>query len=565
MINQKRKMNSGVSIVFVMAALIVTGLIGTALLKMGSSDQLASHFYSSSESARLAARSGVISATSTLGSSNPDTIAKMLTIINQYVSAANPDTLSDIFLWLKGGSNSWETLSSSQKYRVSIAAFHPETFEISLISEGVGTGGSRAEAMAVYDLSGLTRVVATNIAAIPTNALQMDNGAFEFDVPLIVNGNTSLRNGMHVWDPAHFRGTLRCDTLVHPDGTKEISDVQFSSGPLQVDSAAYFAGEVGGGGANAIFHSSVGFGGQFHFQNSNVAFDVTGNSRYVFAGGTNDAGCGDIFDLQGNSIEVYNNARLYKPADHMGAFTNYSNAWPAISDISVDIPTRVGLPSDPPPPIYFDTSALTTVHHYIDASPIYSKNKITATDLNNIYNTHKSNLLGGKFVVIRVTGNNTASGIFENDGSIFTGKAILWVDNSRNLVGDFVETSSDASLSVYIKHGTTTTPHFNDFNYARGYFYLNDYNTASNFAFGGTGGNCEIDGGVYAGPNTKLFFHGNGTQTVTFDPVVVSELAEIGIFNNPNDTSGSAATSATQIILDPAATRITPIILGQAM
>ncbi len=74
MVSPKRYGNSGVSIVFVMAALIVTGLVGTALLKMGTSDQLSSSFYSSSESARLAARSGVISATSNIGSSNPDTI-----------------------------------------------------------------------------------------------------------------------------------------------------------------------------------------------------------------------------------------------------------------------------------------------------------------------------------------------------------------------------------------------------------------------------------------------------------------------------------------------------------
>ncbi len=563
MVSPKRYGNSGVSIVFVMAALIVTGLVGTALLKMGTSDQLSSSFYSSSESARLAARSGVISATSNIGSSNPDTITKMLKLFNEYVSAANPDTLSDESLWLKGGSNSWENLSSSQKYRVRIAAFHPDSFEISLISEGIGAGGSRSEAMAVYDLRGLTRIVGTNTGTVPTNALQMDNGAFEFNVPLIVNGNTSVRRGMAIWAPSHFRGTLRCDTLLNPDGSKEIDDVIFSGGILEVDSSAYFAGQAGGGGANAIFHGDAGFDGLFFFQNADITFDATGNSKYIFAGGTNIDG-GTSLDMETNSIEVYNTSKFYDSFDNMSSFVNHTNIWGSISNATVDVATKVGLPKTPPPPIYFDTTLLASVSYQtIDAASNWGNGpKLSGGDLNAIYDASAGNRLGNVFAVVRVINTNSASGIFDNDGTPFTGKMILWVDNARNIVGDYVETSTDANLTIYVGDGSGTTPHFNNFDYARGYIYLNDYSN-ENFSFGGNGGNCEIDGGVYSGPNTQLFFHGSGTQTISYDPGVISELAVLGIFNNPNDSSTSI--TASEIVLEPGATRIQPDMLGQAM
>ncbi len=254
---------------------------------------------------------------------------------------------------------------------------------------------------------------------------------------------------------------------------------------------------------------------------------------------------------------------MYDPKDDMTSFTSYSNSWPAIVDAPVDVAAKVGFPTTPPPKIYFDTTALTTVHHTIDASPIYSKNKLTASDLNTIYQ-NATNLLGGEFCVVKVTGTNTANGIFENDGSVFTGKMILWINNGRNIVGDFVETSNTANLSVYIGGGSTTTPHFNNFNYARGYLYINSY-SVNNFAFGGSGGNCEFDGGVYASESSSLFFHGSGTQTITWDPDVVQELANIGVFNNPNDTSGTPSSSLTEIVLDSNTTRIRPDILSTAL
>jgi hypothetical protein len=552
----------GASMIYVIAALLVTGFVGTSLINMSHSDRMVSVLYSGSQSARLAAHSGIVSATAFLGSSNSDTISDVLDMINGYVAARNPDTLSDEFLWIRGGADSWESISATQHFKVRIAALQPATFGVTLVSEGKGSGGSRATSVGVYDLSGLEYAIVSG--STPIHALQMDNGAFEFDVPLIVNGNTSIRKGMALWDPAVFHGTLRCDTLVKSDGSKEIGAITFSSGQLEVDGAAYFAGEIGGGGANAKFNSSAGFDGKFYFQNSKVQFDATGSSRYVFDGGTDDAGTGDMFDLQNNEIEVYDDSKLYEPVDNMDAFFNMNNpSWSSISNSSVDVAARVGFPTEPPPKIYFDTAALTVIHATIDAASNNGNGPgLTGESLNAIYAASSGSRING-FAVARVINTNTASGIFVNDGSVFTGKLILWVDDARNIVQDYVETSASANLSMYVKDGAGTTPHFNNFNYARGYIYLNDYNTADNFAFGGNGGNCEIAGGIYANENTQLFFHGSGVQTITYDSDVITELAGTGVFNNPDGSSGSS--SFAEIKLQDGVSRISLDLLGDAL
>ena len=79
--------------------------------------------------------------------------------------------------------------------------------------------------------------------------------------------------------------------------------------------------------------------------------------------------------LQNNMVEVYDNSEIYDPSDNMTSFSNFSNSWPAIVDVSVDVPAKVGLPTNPPPKIWFDTTVLASkVCHTIDASSGYYKN-----------------------------------------------------------------------------------------------------------------------------------------------------------------------------------------------
>ena len=555
------KSNRGVSIIYVMGALLVVGFIGISMVKMAFTDQKVDILYSSSESARISAKSGITATIASISSDNSDTLTKYLKILNNYIAAANPDTLPDSLIWLQGGPNSWDTLSNNQFYRVRLNGFNRDNFEISLVSDGIGMGKSRATVVALYSIKGLKYRVINS--TIPTNALQIDNGAFEFDAPVVINGNTSIKKGSKIWDPAYFHGHLRLDTLVRSNGTKEIGAITFSGGPLKVDSSAYFAGEIGGSGATAYFYNSAAFDGIFYFQNANVHFDTTANSKYVFAGGTNDAGCGKEYDMENNMLEVYDNTKTYKPHNDITSFIHYSNVWNSISNSVVSLPERIGMSSTPPPPIYFDTTVLNSVAYpVIDANAGQFNNnsgRLTGDSLNKYYALSAGNRLNG-FAVLRVKNKASSGKIFYDDGSEFNGKMILWLDHSDNLY-QFVNTTTTANLTLYLNDGATET-HFTGFNYMRGYIYCNKYSGGTHLSFGGSD-NLEVVGGIYATENASIWLYGGGVKTVTYDPTVIAELATTGVFNNPNDTTGSG-TSTNTVVLDENYPHLEAELLSQA-
>ncbi len=182
-----------------MAALIVVGFVGTSLLKMGASDQLGAVLYSSSGSARDAAQSGITAAIHELSvdiAVDPDALSEMLVRLNAYIDLdyPKPQGVDSAVCYLKGGPNSWEDLSASQKYRVYIDGIDFQTnanCRIALVAEGMNQGGGKASAVAVYDIAGLIQT--------PTNewddmkAMYMEDGvAITFRAPIIVNGDIRL-------------------------------------------------------------------------------------------------------------------------------------------------------------------------------------------------------------------------------------------------------------------------------------------------------------------------------------------------------------------------------------
>jgi len=61
----------GFSMVFVLAAMVLTGFIGASMIKLATSDQLGNANYAVSGTARSAAQSGILAATQKLEVANP--------------------------------------------------------------------------------------------------------------------------------------------------------------------------------------------------------------------------------------------------------------------------------------------------------------------------------------------------------------------------------------------------------------------------------------------------------------------------------------------------------------
>ncbi len=565
--------NSGMSMLLVIAALLVTGFIGTSLIKMATADRLSGIYFSSSESARSAAKSGLTAALVRIGSTQQATKDSILAILNNYMKTPNPDTLSNATnykkIWINGGPNSapsdkqWQSLSSGsvEKFRTRIDAFRyngPNDCYITLVSEGIGAGGSKSSAMGVYQLTNLG--LGTTTSNVPTNAIQMDNGAFEFNVNLVVNGNTSLKNGMDVNSTGQstFNGTFRLDSL---NGTAGVLQFTNGSGRYNFKQNSYFACLIRTD-ANLTFERSAGVNGGFDMPPSKTQFGsgprtvgaITVRDSFFIRGGCDDKSWSGTFDMDQSYLKYIGTASEYK-----APFDDFSASSPsgvqAEETPKFSIPTALHLPLNADPAIYFDTTKLGTPHKIIPASGMY-----TAADLNTWYDSVAATgtLLNNTFLVVRISGTNTSFGIFGTSATKFRGKAVIWVDNARNIVGDMVETTSDANLSFYIKSASDNQDHFQNTPYLRGFIYVGS--CSSDFFFE-PGISSHFVGSVYGSAGARFQFNGGSTsgitQTISYNSDAINELAAIGVFNDP-----STSTSSGLILTG---SRIAPVVRSHAM
>lgn len=552
--------DSGVSILFVMAALIITGFIGTSLLRLTHSDKMSGVLYSSSESARYAARSGIVAAVSRLGTTNPDSIANILNLLNSYASADNPDTLNDSVIWLNGGPDSWQNLSSTQKYRTRIEGFNSDNFEISLISDGVGQGNSRATAVALYSLRGLGNAVGNSNA--PINALQMDNGNFEFNCQFTVNGNTSVKDNITLNNDGIFNGFVRIDSLTKPDGSKVASRVVLGN-PTVFDSAVYFAGGIRDNGASILqFNHNVGFDGRVDYI-SNVTLKFSDSSKVYF----NDTVMGqtsNASDVNGAYIFAHGTNNTFKSnsaGDIKGLdiFTNENPASPSsFQNYPYDVPAEMGISGTPDPVIHFNRSIIDTSKIYKKLSVAKWSGLITSDTLRKWYNEASAagKLWNNGFMVIQFKGNTPDYNPFKDapGATPFDKRVIFLIDNPNVRLYDFYESNMVSGISViFLSNYNTNENIFNTTSNFRGFFYIKESTKRVTFARSKT-----IRGALYFGPGATTKFDGPGLVTITWDSTAVKAIDSTGIFS---DSTGSETDSIILVDTD----RIRPDILSQAL
>lgn len=556
----KNKHNSGVSILFVMAALIVTSLIGTSLLRMSHSDRLSGVLYSSSESARTAARSGIIAAISRLGTTNPDSIENILDLLNVYAGADNPDTLNDTILWLNGGPDSWQNLSNTQKYRTRIEGFNAENFEISLISDGVGQGNSRATAVALYTLRGLGNAIAASNA--PINAIQMDNGNFEFNCQFTVNGNTSVKDNITLHNDGTFNGFVRVDSLTKSDGTKVASQVVLGN-PTVFDSTVYFAGGIRDDGAHSLeFKQNIGFDGRVDYIN-NTTMKFSDSSKVYF----NDTVMGqtsDTVDVNGAYIYAHGTISEYNSnsaGDIKGLdiFKNKNPAGPSsLQNSPYNITEELKINSEPDPEIHFNRSIIDTTKIYKKLSVSKWSGLITSDTLIKWYNAASAagKLWSNEFMVIQFNPSTSDYNPFQDvAGAVpFDKRVIFLIDDPYVRLYKFYESNMMSGISViYLSNYNTNENILNNTSNFRGFFYIKESSQRVTFANGKT-----MRGALYFGKDATTKFDGDGLVTVTWDSAAIKAIDSTGIFS---DSTGAESDSIILVDTD----RIRADILSQAL
>ncbi len=196
----------------VLGALIVAGFLGAGLIKMTTGGQMNNIFYASSASARSAANSGLIAAKQKLESPNP-TLTIVPLLQNWIDASKGTHTLTNDDQWLTGSNISdwYDQIGTNQKYRVQIIAFDKKNFTVTLVSEGIGKGNSRAKVTSIYQIDGL--YIDTKIGTKPLNALYLGSGGDRIHANIMVHGDSYMRGNAIVepanLKPSHFYGAFR--------------------------------------------------------------------------------------------------------------------------------------------------------------------------------------------------------------------------------------------------------------------------------------------------------------------------------------------------------------------
>ncbi len=523
--------NRGITILYVLAALILAVAIGSALMKMAAGEVNSSGDYASMQSAMFAARSG-LQAAEAYCIDNPTAAA---TIFQNYLDTSNHNANKNCLCGTL--TNPLTVTGTQQKYCVQIVGFDQTNFIAALKSTGFGKNGSRKEITGYYLLN---NIINTAVINTPKQALYLGGGTSggASACALYVNGSTFARV------PWNSPGTA--NTKFSSTGDFWLSDNVPPGGPTGAvpldgtvfNGRAYFGRPVNICGSN--WGSGGRFGGKTFFNSDvNISSDV-GNCIPLadstwFNGnlsGANDissrhlhwpTGAGQVFGL---SNKTYSNGF---PKSH-----NWPFVW------NPPLTPQGTTPYDPlvclgmsahtdPPDVNMDLSAAMPYNFNVSGSA-------SLVSIRNQYNsTTTSTRLNGTFAVMTFTGswNSDATG-----GSAITGNCIIRItapgsNTSGNSAGALCNVPGSVIL-LYIDIGAGNT-YTIDLGTFYGIIYVNSGNPIfKNMPSSAT----NLNGCFYAAPGTCPTFgiNGGGTATFTWNSAVVNTISTLGVFGSSSGT-----------------------------
>ncbi len=545
----KQGSNTGASLLYVLGALIVVGFVGSSMIKMVTSDKISRAYYSTSSSARSAAKSGMISAINYLREHEDETLERLQRWTNlstrELLFKAYPDDQ-----WVCGSGSSRVTLDDQMSYRTKIVSFDVSTFNITLLSEGHGNGGARAHMTTVYNLGGIGYEKIERM--VPRHAIQLDgNDNFEMNCSLVVHG------------PSYFGGKIVTynkgaifDGDVH---MKENNSVSYLSRGVNFKKRAYLGGHVKLGINPSTFQGVTGFAKSLKVDNLQGMPRITSNVGDVYHNGVkmNEYPRASTALPWGKNIDMNGANVHYRDGFYTNGSTNSTDFTALCSDLGpdskkyfneIDIREKMGFGDVSSIP--FDTSVLENVSVY----EMSNGEQMTAQEMNSRYQTALANgdTLNGKFMVMRAPKTGTGN-LFGTHTSSFTGR-VLWIMVNPNLnLENFYESTTSANSILYI-HLNNQVP-MADFNYLRGIVYVAGNLLIMNVR------DTYIEGSVYhkAGAMHK-YENSGGTQLldITYSDDVINEAALTGIFDEESD-------EVTELILLDSVKGITVSFVSQSM
>lgn len=536
---EKLKKRSGISMLYVLAALIVTGFLGTAMVKMNTSGHLSNAHYKQSASARSAAMSGLIAGISVLENGKIENLTMFKSWLNNNSNV--PVSITSGHLSNNG----------SMKYTTKLLAFDVDNFNVTLQSEGRGKSGSRATITSVYHIDGLgvTEKEVTNWGE--ENAFFLGDGlSLNTHAPFDINGDVFIGKNTNLWFDSHISGSVfRGNFIMAKASSESVSNFRIDASSIDFRGPTYFGSRPSLSGSSTLhYYNRVGFEwGVEMTTNEHIVLDSTAYWNYSNYSDYIDGG--DI-DQHGNSI--YHNG-LYN------YFYGIDYGWGSVDH---KIKTHNG-----PTPVKVASEELVTgnvaikdslgidvsqceihVHpEVIDESFILDWNSssvnFTGTLANSMYEHANT---WNDFMVIRLNSPLT----LVDDGVKFDGKMIILVNGSRIYCSPTgaMTCESDANFTIIGNGGQIEN--VGGWDYYRGFMWAGP---GSSFIVGGAPpAASNIHGAIYAVPGVQRiewYPPGNTTSFITFDPTVLEELDHDGFLTKENcDASSESNETTTSLI-----------------
>jgi len=538
--------NRGVTLLYVLMALLAVSFIGLNLINLAGSDSKAGVYMGVSEVARSTTLSGHTNATTIIETDKTEPMFdSIMIILNEWLQATSLDSIEHSYLI--GDSTHYVSIpNTKQKYKVKISGFDVDNLIMAVEVEAESKGHAKAKNTGLYYLDGL------EIHSDTTWSVQPDT-TFQPMAAFKLGGNTDFESNcdVRVVGMTYIKGKLTtnsCDVIF--DGPfyqdKNTSVTTMNGGILQFRDIAYLGGHWDlSSSTTAYFEDKVGFEGGISAHASDPSFygTIYHNGRHT----TDWTNAGIKFDWAKhwdlNFQDVYSVQSKYDNGQTVGTYMEdvcYNPGMIYHETSEMDILDSLGMP-DKPADLEINDSILNSVTcYYTNPAPTLTYgDDLTATYIQAV--TNGDTLCGG-FVVIRehpTWDGNPGDFVVKDNGSKIDGKIIyVW---TRNHSMKYCPSTTHGSNFILLSRTNQANCQLG-VNYMRGILFVD-----------GAGIQLQpknptiIDGATYYSPSSKHYNNSGGGVIYKYNEQVLQETSCLGIISDPNDSTISEINQVVKV------------------
>ena len=571
----------GVSLLYVLMALVCVGAMGSLVLSMAKKEAGDSSLRTSSELARFSATAGLTYAASYF--INPVNSTNVKNILEHWDSWSETDKNSNRWIVRGEGGKEFKEIDD-MKFRVKIVNIDASGlkqvtaieeadksfFVVMLESESIDKSGSRAKNRGFYKITGFQKTGTSS--KTPTHALYLGGGNMWIWCPIEVHGgptyvgnrnsdknaakaikhnSSSTTDNKSIYDKEFILVQGKDDYEV------ELANEEFR-GPAYFEGGKVIFSYINQTRDDNVFYSHFGGNALFTATDANATVKNNSNPQYnspsknivMLSGGFSSAfnssgGYGLKFD---NSINNDNSQFVYVSNDYFENNTQNIKFYTGSPYIPSPLPNSMtpdyiaktlGITNRNPPAhkieLNDDIKGKKLIHNNMMAYGSVTENFLTEkwNDHTNNYTDDK----GREWLVLEENGPHP----YKSDGSFFGKRAIIiHKSTSLSFDGSFLNVSNNGNILFYVDKDVSVSGTGLAANQITGTFRGMFYNASSNAAINlsPAGNGWTVNGAFYNAPQTpgatsnSVIQFGTGANsklTVNYDEAALQEFVDLGV------------------------------------